>query len=78
MKKSDFYFDLPPELIAQEPYKDRDQSKLMVIHRFRNCIEHKRFYDIGSYLNQGDALVLNDTKVIPARLYCKNEKNQDI
>lgn len=69
MKTDDFDFDLPNELIAQHPIKDRDMSKLMHMNRFDGVIEHKVFRDIVSYLKKGDVLVLNDTKVIPARLF---------
>ena len=66
---SDFYYDLPQELIAQTPLDPRDSSRLMVIHREGGEIEHKHFYDICDYLRAGDTLVINDSKVIPARLY---------
>ena len=69
MKLSDFMYDLPEERIAQTPVEPRDHSRLMVLHRDTGAIEHKRFYDIIDYLNPGDCLVINDTKVIPARLY---------
>lgn len=69
MKTKDFYFDLPEELIAQTPLLDRSDSRLMVIHKETQQIEHKRFFDVLSYLNAGDCLVLNNTKVIPARLF---------
>ena len=69
MKTDDFDFDLPNELIAQHPIKDRDMSKLMHMNRFDGVIEHNVFRDIVSYLKKGDVLVLNDTKVIPARLF---------
>ena len=68
MKTSDFNYDLPEELIAQEPLKDRTSSRLMVLDKETGEIEHKHFYDIVDYLNPGDCLVINDTKVIPARL----------
>lgn len=68
MKTSDFYYDLPKELIAQDPLADRTGSRLMVLHRDTGKIEHKHFYEIIDYLNPGDCLVINDTKVIPARL----------
>ena len=68
MKTSDFNYDLPEELIAQTPVEPRDHSRLMVIHRATGELEHKHFYDIIDYLNPGDALVINETKVIPARL----------
>ena len=68
MKLTDFYYDLPEELIAQDPLEKRSDSRLMVIGREDGDIEHKHFYDILNYVNQGDCLVINDTKVIPARL----------
>ena len=67
--KSDYYYELPEELIAQDPLKDRTASRLMVLDRESGEIEHKHFFDIKSYLRKGDVLVLNNTKVIPARLY---------
>ena len=69
MKVSDFNYDLPEELIAQVPIKDRSASRLMVLHRNNETIEHKTFRDIIDYLKPGDCLVRNNTKVIPARLY---------
>lgn len=66
--KKDFYFDLPPELIAQDPLEDRSGSRLLVLDRKTGGIEHKKFTDIVDYLHEGDCLVLNNTKVIPARL----------
>ena len=68
MKKQDFYFDLPEELIAQDPLLDRSSSRLLVLNKKTGDIEHKHFKDIIEYLNPGDCLVINDTKVIPARL----------
>lgn len=68
MKTQDFYYDLPQELIAQEPLKDRSQSRLLVLNKHTGAIEHKKFKDIISYLKKGDCLVINDTKVLPARL----------
>lgn len=68
MNKQDFYYELPEELIAQEPLKDRTSSKLLVLNKNTGGIEHKHFKDIVNYLNKGDCLVINDTKVIPARL----------
>ncbi|MBU1026407.1 MAG: tRNA preQ1(34) S-adenosylmethionine ribosyltransferase-isomerase QueA [Candidatus Margulisbacteria bacterium] len=68
MKTSDFDYKFPQELIAHEPAKKRDESRLMVFDRKPQSISHKHFYDIVDYLNPGDLLVLNDTKVIPARL----------
>lgn len=69
MKLSDFMYNLPEERIAQTPVEPRDHSRLMVIHRDTDQIEHKHFYDVIDYLNPGDVLVINDTRVIPARLY---------
>ena len=68
MKLTDFMYDLPEERIAQTPVEPRDHSRLMVLHRADDSIEHKHFYDIIDYLNAGDALVINETRVIPARL----------
>ena len=73
MKRTDFYYDLPEELIAQEPLKDRSSSRLMILDKNTGEIEHKHFYDIVDELNEGDALILNDTKVLPARLYGQKE-----
>lgn len=68
MKTDDFDYELPKELIAQTPLKKRSESKLLVMDRVTGALEHKHFYDIIDYLNKGDALVINDTKVIPARI----------
>ncbi len=68
MDKKDFYYELPPELIAQQPLKDRASSRLLVLNKNTGEIEHKTFKDILNYLKKGDCLVLNDTKVLPARL----------
>ena len=73
MKVSEFNYDLPEELIAQVPIKNRDESRLMVVNREKRTIEHKTFKDIIDYLEPGDCLVRNNTKVIPARLYGKKE-----
>ena len=69
MKLSDFMYDLPEARIAQTPVEPRDHSRLMVLHRNTHAIEHRHFFDIVEYLNPGDVLVINETKVIPARLY---------
>ena len=69
MKTSDFYYDLPKELIAQDPLEDRSSSRLLVLHRKSGRVEHRVFTDIVEYLKPGDCLVRNNTKVIPARLY---------
>ena len=68
MKLRDFNYNLPEELIAQDPLEKRDNSRLMVLHRETGELEHKHFYDVIDYLNPGDCLVVNNTKVIPARL----------
>ena len=68
LKTSDYYFDLPKELIAQDPLEDRTASRLLVMNRNTGETEHRIFSDIIEYLKPGDTLVLNDTKVIPARL----------
>ncbi|MBR6223652.1 MAG: tRNA preQ1(34) S-adenosylmethionine ribosyltransferase-isomerase QueA [Lachnospiraceae bacterium] len=65
---SDYYYELPEELIAQDPLEKRDSSRLMVVDRRTGAVSHKHFHDIIDYLNPGDCLVINDTKVIPARL----------
>ncbi len=68
MKTSDFYYDLPEELIAQTPLQRRDGSRLMVLDRITGRVQHRHFYDIVEYLRTGDCLVLNDSRVLPARL----------
>lgn len=73
MKVSEFNYELPEELIAQIPIKNRDESRLMVLNRKKHTIEHKTFKDIIEYLKPGDVLVRNNTKVIPARIYGKKE-----
>lgn len=73
MKTSDFYYDLPKELIAQDPLEDRSSSRLLVLHRKSGRVEHRVFTDIVDYLRPGDCLVRNNTKVIPARLYGTRE-----
>lgn len=69
MKTSDFYYDLPKELIAQTPVEPRDSSRLMLLDRNTGEIDHKHFYDIIDSLNPGDLLVANDSRVLPARIY---------
>lgn len=69
MKTSDFYYDLPEELIAQYPLNNREESRLLVLDKETGRIEHGKFKDVVDYLNPGDCLVLNDTRVIPARLF---------
>ena len=73
MKTSDFYYELPEELIAQTPLEDRSSSRLMVLDKKTGKTEHKHFYDIVDFLDEGDTLILNDTKVLPARLYGEKE-----
>lgn len=73
MKSSDFYYELPQELIAQEPIAERSKSRLLVLGRESGSIEHRVFEDIKGYLKKGDCLVLNDTRVIPARLLGEKE-----
>ena len=73
MKVSDFYYDLPEELIAQEPIPDRQMSRLLVLDKNTGSMEHRIFKDILEYINEGDCLVLNDTRVIPARLLGEKE-----
>ena len=65
MKTSDFYYDLPEELIAQTPIEPRNASRLMVLNKETGEVEHKIFKDLTNYLNPGDCLILNDTRVIP-------------
>ncbi|MDU5106882.1 tRNA preQ1(34) S-adenosylmethionine ribosyltransferase-isomerase QueA [Clostridium sp.] len=74
MKVSDFDFDLPEELIAQHPLEKRDASRLMVLDKNTGNIEHRSFYDVIEYLNEGDTLVLNNTRVMPARLIGEKEE----
>mgnify|MGYP004660741157 FL=1 len=78
MKVSEFNYNLPEELIAQTPIEKRDESKLMVLDRSKKTIEHKIFKDIINYLEPGDVLVRNNTKVIPARLYGKKETGANV
>ena len=77
LKTSDFAYDLPPELIAQHPTDRRDASRLMVIHRADGSVEHRHFYDITDYIAPEDVLVINDSKVIPARLYGHAEGREE-
>ena len=74
MKLSHFHFDLPPELLAEYPAENRDESRLMVLNRKEQTIEHKMFKDLIDYFDQDDILVMNNTKVFPARLYGNKEK----
>lgn len=76
MKTKDFYYELPEELIAQHPVENRDNSRLLVLDKSTGEIEHKKFKDIMDYLNKGDTIVLNDTRVLPARLF-GNRKDKE-
>ena len=76
MNVSEFNFDLPQELIAQDPLEDRSSSRLLVLDKETGDIQHKNFRDLLSYLRRGDCLVVNDTKVIPARLYGVKEETE--
>ncbi len=78
MKVSDFNYELPEELIAQTPIEKRDQSRLMVLNKEKQTIEHRTFHNIIDYLEPGDVLVRNNTKVIPARLYGKKETGANV
>ena len=74
MKLSNFNFDLPEELLAEFPAENRDEARLMVVDRKTGTIEHKQFKDLIDYFDEGDVMVLNNTKVFPARLYGNKEK----
>ncbi|MBR2029297.1 MAG: tRNA preQ1(34) S-adenosylmethionine ribosyltransferase-isomerase QueA [Clostridia bacterium] len=74
MKKSDFFYDLPEELIAQYPVEPRDSSRLLVYDRKTNNMQHKHFFEIENFLQKGDLLVINNTKVLPVRLYGTKDK----
>ncbi len=74
MKLSHFKFDLPPELLAEYPSEHRDEARLMVLHRDTQTIEHKLFKDVIDYFDEGDVMILNNTKVFPARMYGNKEK----
>ena len=78
MKVSDFNYELPESLIAQHPYDKRDEARLMVLDKTNENIEHKVFKDVIDYLNPGDCLVINNTKVIPARLYGKKDTGANV
>ncbi len=78
MKVSEFNYELPEELIAQFPYEKRDEARLMVLDKTNQNIEHKGFKDVIDYLNPGDCLVINNTKVIPARLYGKKDTGANV
>ena len=73
MKRSDFYYDLPQSLIAQTPVEPRSASRMLCVDRDTGALAHRHFYDLGDYLRPGDLLVLNDSRVLPARLYGEKE-----
>src|SRR5450830_1418260 len=75
MPTSDFDYDLPPEFIAQRPIEPRDASRLMVVDRATGGIQHTLFRDLGQRLQPGDLLILNNTRVIPARLYARKDRS---
>ena len=75
MKKSDFYYDLPQELIAQHPVEPRNSSRLLKVDRISGEIEHNHFYNLCNYLKKGDLLILNDSRVLPARIYGEKADN---
>ena len=77
MKLQDFYYDLPEELIAQQPKKKRDECRLLVLDKETGKIEHKMFKDIVQYISPNDCLVINETRVIPARLYVRREEKEE-
>ena len=74
MKLSEFLFEFPEDLLPEYPAEHRDESRLMVLNRKDQTIEHKQFKDLINYFDEGDLMVLNDTKVFPARLYGEKEK----
>lgn len=74
VRTADFHFNLPPELIAQQPASRRDQSRLLVLNRTSHCVEHRQFQEFPDFLRAGDVLVLNNSRVIPARLHGTNPK----
>ena len=78
MKTSDFDYILPEELIAQTPMEPRDHSRLLVYDRANKSIEHLHFYDLPRFLRKGDVLVVNETKVIPARLLGEKENAEEV
>ena len=78
MKKSDFYFDLPEELIAQTPLQQRDQSRLMLLDKHSGEVGHRHFYELPEFLHAGDCLILNDSRVLPARLLGARESGGSV
>ncbi|NLW52461.1 MAG: S-adenosylmethionine:tRNA ribosyltransferase-isomerase, partial [Tissierellia bacterium] len=77
MRTDEFDYDLDPSFIAQHPEQKREFSKLMIVNKEDKELEHKKFYDIINYLNPGDCLVLNDTRVIPARIFGNRENKEE-
>ena len=77
MNTHDFYYDLPHELIAQTPLKNRQKSRMMVLDKKTGKFEHRIFENIVEYINPGDTIVLNDTKVLPARLFGHRENKEE-
>ena len=73
MKTSDFFYDLPEEQIAQTPLEKRDHSRLMLLGKESGALEHHMFYELPDFLQKGDCLVLNDSRVLPARIFGKRE-----
>ena len=78
MRLEELDYDLPEELIAQEPLADRDQARLLVVDRKRHTFEHSRFYKLARHLGEGDLLVLNDTRVVPARIFARKESGGQV
>ncbi|HWT80562.1 MAG TPA: S-adenosylmethionine:tRNA ribosyltransferase-isomerase, partial [Candidatus Methylomirabilis sp.] len=79
MRLCDFDYELPSELIAQQPARERDASRLLVLHRTQpNQIDHRRFFELPEYLRSGDVLIVNDTKVVPARLFGTFEDGRSV
>ncbi|MDD2568488.1 MAG: S-adenosylmethionine:tRNA ribosyltransferase-isomerase, partial [Clostridia bacterium] len=73
MRVEEFDYNLPEELIAQVPIEPRDSSRLLVLNKHNGDISHDHFFNVGNYLKPGDVLVINDTKVLPARIYCTKD-----
>ncbi|HTR61725.1 MAG TPA: S-adenosylmethionine:tRNA ribosyltransferase-isomerase, partial [Candidatus Binataceae bacterium] len=73
MRLSELDYNLPEDLIAQHPLEDREQARMLVVNRKGSTIDHSRFYKLGDHLREGDLIVLNDTRVLPARLYARKE-----
>ena len=78
MKTSDFYYDLPQELIAQHPMEPRDSSRLMIMDRQSGALQHRIFRDVIDFLNPGDCLIVNDSRVLPARIFGVKEGGDSI